>query len=476
MHVSKFFRLNKSQAQLDFVDVDVSRDTRLFIDPYAIEIRDDPLSEEFKHHITSYFAVLVDAIKNGAGTLTADLTAHLSEPHDTFLGMSKGKPSGRGIGPKQARQIVAALRRSRSFKTGQLADLGETELFIEGISSDKLSDLTTNLIRWPLVRYTQRQCELNGIPLEHEVAIAPSWNPSASRWEAGYAHLPIVDGNPVLLIPKVIVRRILTLNSQEFYNSHMINFLKQEELRTAGSLVRVLKNEKRVVDVGRLKQRHPYDKKELEAFAQAHPDILERYKNIKGATGALPFDGFEKDFSETAFARALQDELRAIPTGGDAASRYHSFMVGALTFLMYPWLADPLKEAEVNEGRKRIDIRFTNAARDGFFERMRALPSIASSYVPVECKNYSKDLKNPELDQMTGRFATNRGQIGLLCCRHFEDKALFEKRCRDTALEGRGFIIVLDDDDIQQFLECVHMLNRRGISRLLESKYSKLVS
>ncbi|WP_299171651.1 hypothetical protein [uncultured Brevundimonas sp.] len=476
MHVSQFFRLNKSQAQLDFVDVDVSRDTRLFIDPYAIEIRDDPLSEEFKHHITSYFAVLVEAIRSGAGTLTSDLTAHLSEPHDTFLGMSKGKPSGRGIGPKQARQIVAALRRSRSVKTGQLADLGETELFIEGISSDKLSDLTTNLIRWPLVRYTQRQCELNGIPLEDEVAIAPSWNPSSSRWEAGYASLPIVSGVPVLLVPKVIVRRILTLNSQEFYNHHMINFLKQEELRTAGSLVRVLKNKKQVVDVGRLKKRHPFEKLELEAFAQNHPEILERYKNIKGATGALPFKGFDEEFSETAFARALQDELRTIPTGSETASRYHSFMVGALTFLMYPWLADPLKEAEINDGRKRIDIRFTNAAREGFFERMRALPAIASSYVPVECKNYSKDLKNPELDQMTGRFATNRGQVGLLCCRSFEDKALFETRCRDTALEGRGFIIVLDDDDIHQFLECVHLLNRQGISKLLESKYSKLVS
>lgn len=476
MHVSQFFRINKSQAQLDFVDVDVSRDTKLFIDPYAIEIRDDPLSEEFKHHITSYFSTLVDAIRSGSASLTSDLTSHLSEPRDTFLGLSKGEPSGRGIGRKQAQQIVSALRKSRSVKTGQLSDLGETELFIEGISSDKLSDLTTNLIRWPLVRYTHRQCELNGIPLDSDVAIAPSWNPSSSRWEAGYAPLPIVDGKPVLLIPKVIVRRILTLNSQEFYNRHMIDFLKQEELRTAGALVRVLKNEKRVVDVGRLKERHPFDKTELEAFAQAHPEILERYKNIKGATGALSFDEFDKAFSETAFARALQDELRTIPSGAEAASRYHSFMVGALTFLMYPWLADPLKEAEINEGRKRIDIRFTNAARDGFFERMRALPSIASSYVPVECKNYSKDLRNSELDQMVGRFATNRGKIGLLCCRAFEDKSLFEKRCRDTALEGRGFIVVIDDDDVHQFLECVQTLNRRGISRLLESKYSKLVS
>ena len=177
MKFSTFYRLNKSQAQLDFVDIDVSRDTTLFIDPYAIEIRDDALSEEFKHHIASYFQTLVTALKSGDPNIARELTAHLSEPHDTFLGLSKGTPSGRGIGPHQAKKIVAALQRSRAFQTGQLNDLAETELFIEGISSDKLSDLTTNLIRLPLVKYTQRQCEMNGIILDEDVAIAPSWNP-----------------------------------------------------------------------------------------------------------------------------------------------------------------------------------------------------------------------------------------------------------------------------------------------------------
>lgn len=474
MQFSKFYRLNKSQAQLDFVDIDVSKDTRLYVDPYAIEIRDDPLSEEFKHHISSYFQTLMSSLRSGSSGV--DLTSHLSEPRDTFLGVSKGVPSGRGIGRGQAAQIVSALRRSKTYQTGQLSDLGEAELFIEGISSDKLSDLTTNLIRWPLIRYTQRQCELNGIELEDDVAVAPSWNPAKSRWESGYAKLPIVNGSPVLLIPKVIVRRTLTLNSQEFYNKYMIDFLKKEELRNSGSLVRILKNQSRVVRVGELKERHPYNKKDLESFAQAHPDVLERYKNIKGATGALDMSDFDKEFTETAFARALQDELRAIPSGGDAASRYHSFMVGVLTFLLYPALADPEKEAEIHDGRKRIDIKFTNAANNGFFYRMRTLPSVAASYVPIECKNYSSDIKNPELDQIAGRFSDNRGSLGIVCCRSFDDKSLFERRCRDTAADGRGFVIVLDDDDIHDFLECVTQLNREGISRLLESKYSRLVS
>ena len=60
MKISATFGLGKTQSELDFVDVDTSRDTRLFIDPYAIEIRDDQLSIELKGYISSYFDVLVD--------------------------------------------------------------------------------------------------------------------------------------------------------------------------------------------------------------------------------------------------------------------------------------------------------------------------------------------------------------------------------------------------------------------------------
>jgi hypothetical protein len=41
---SSIFRLSNSQAELDFVDIDTAHDIPLYLDPYAIQIREDAWS------------------------------------------------------------------------------------------------------------------------------------------------------------------------------------------------------------------------------------------------------------------------------------------------------------------------------------------------------------------------------------------------------------------------------------------------
>jgi hypothetical protein len=473
MRVTNFFRLNKSQAELDFIDVDVTRDTRLFIDPYAIEIRDDPFSERLKEHITSFFQALIDAIKANDQARLAALTSHLSEPEETFLGMSKGAPAGRGVGRGQANQIISALRNSRAVQTGLLTDLAEAELFIEGISSDKLSDLTTNLIRGPLNDYTAAQCALLGIKT-NRVAMPAAWNPEKLRWESAYADIPIVSGKKVLLVPKSIVRIKLSLDSQEFYNNYILEFLKSEELNSNGSLVRLIKNgtERRVYKTD-LKEHFPFSKKFLADFVAEHPHIIETDKKIKGASGPLSNKQIEEDFNESVFAESLIAELKMIPAGRDHAGKYHSLMIGILTFLFYPNLTNPTKEQPQNEGRKRIDIQFINSSKDGFFYRMRTSPFTKAIYATFECKNYSGDITNPEIDQLAGRFGQQRGNLGFLTCRSLDNEALALKRCRDVATDGKGLVLILTDENIQVLLKAVADRKRNVVDTFLELEAAK---
>ena len=91
----------------------------------------------------------------------------------------------------------------------------------------------------------------------------------------------------------------------------------------------------------------------------------------------------------------------------------------------------------------------------GFFTYVPEKVNIPCPLVFIECKNYSKDIKNPELDQMIGRFSTRRGRLGIISCRKLDDEKLFLARCADTFKDDNGLIIPITDKDIQRCLKCL---------------------
>ncbi len=100
-------------------------------------------------------------------------------------------------------------------------------------------------------------------------------------------------------------------------------------------------------------------------------------------------------------------------------------------------------------------------ARDGFFYRLHTARQVASTVVMVECKNYSSDVANPELDQLVGRFSVNCGRLGILIARTCADPALFQARCRDVTQAGNGIVIPLFDTDTYAMLEDIKQRRRR---------------
>ncbi len=223
-----------------------------------------------------------------------------------------------------------------------------------------------------------------------------------------------------------------------------------------------------------MKERHPFIKDDLADFVRAHPQVLESYKTLKGAQGPLDQEDIEQGFDERAFAAALRAQLPNIAEGNQAASQYHSFAMGICTLLFYPSLICPVKEHEIHQGRKRIDIKYTNAADRGFFHRMLASPQTRAISVFVECKNYRKELDNPELDQLSGRFGHQRGFFGMIVCRRMDDRARIIQRCRDTANDKRGYMLVLEDQDIATLLQFVEQKRRRGIDTFLQARFDEI--
>lgn len=470
--------LDASQAELDFVDVDTAADNPLYLDPYAIQIRDDEWSAACGDHIRSFFNEVLDALRDDNDPRAADLLSNLREPNETFLGQSKGMPSGRGVGQDKANDFAHALRNSRAFNTGLLSDISEAELFINNVGPDTISDLTTNVLRGLLAEYTLEQCVLHGLAVEDVNTTGPVWSIQNNEWEAQTLKLPISNGRPVLLVPKHSVRRKLSLNSQEFWNHHMVHFLQQEYHQAGGALVRTFRSKKRrgetYVTKKSVKERHPFIKDDLASFVTKHPEILESYKNIKGSKGPLENDEFDATFDERAFSLVLIDRLLGIPLGNASANEYHSVAMGICTFLFYPDLIKPIKEREIHEGRKRIDIKFTNAATDGFFFRMLQSPQARAINIPFECKNYSKDVNNPEFDQLTGRFGHQRGFFGIILCRSIENRPRVIMASKDAANDGRGYMLIFQDGDLVEMLRLIEAGRRNAIGALLNGRFDEI--
>jgi hypothetical protein len=121
-----------------------------------------------------------------------------------------------------------------------------------------------------------------------------------------------------------------------------------------------------------------------------------------------------------------------------------------LSELFYPALVNPRREFKVHEGRKRIDIAYTNVAAEGFFHWLAL--HYPAAHIFVECKNYTRPLGNPEFDQLAGRFSPSRRRFGFLVYRGFTDKDKIWETCRDTAHDDREWMIPLDDEDLERLV------------------------
>jgi hypothetical protein len=463
---SQAFGVKKSQGELDFVDVPLHTDIWLFIDPFAISQRPDPWSQRCHATLVAFFQKVVDHIRAGRLEEARNLLSHLQEPNETHFGLSAKRPAGAGIGPYQAQQLFEALKASTAVKTGFLSSLEECELMIDGIGHDKISDLTTNVVRGHLVEYTQAQCELHGVPVQM-VALGSCFNSDSLEWESRYGRLPVWKGKPVLLVPKVLARLAIAYDHQKYYRHYVLNYLQAEAIEAGSSLVRTLRNKKRKVLKKDVEKAYPCTKEFLYQFSKDHPEVLQKYReDLARLEKRAPLEALEPE-DESAIAGALSAVLKSIPPGVTAASEYHSLMIGVLEFLFYPQLINPRKEREIHQGRKRIDIVMENGARDGVLYRLHDVRKLPCSFVAIECKNYSTEVANPEIDQLSGRFSVNRGKFGLLCCRTFEGRANFVERCRDTFKDDRGLVVPFDDDLILRLLDRVQKGRKDEIERAL---------
>lgn len=454
VRVSDYYNLGRTQPSLEFVDVDIYGDDRLFVDPTALRLLNTEWTNECAALVQDFFDTVLQAVRDGRMSRARQLLRGLGEPNETHLGVSTGRAKGHAVGRGFANEIAKALEESEAVASGLLEDLEDTVLMLRGIDADIISDITTNVIREPLIRFTQQIAVKYGIPLEEGINSGPLWDPNVGAWTNRFEKLPMTKYGKLLLIPKLIVRDNLIYRPDDYFSNYVLEFLRSEELAAGSALVQLLKNGRYRVTKKDLKAKYGEGKGVALEITLEHPEILHNFRRHKAQGRAEPID--HRDLTAATRASApdwddLLGNVTGIRNGSASATRYHRAVESLLTAALHPGLANPRIEQELDTGRKRVDIVYDNVAASGFFWWLGT--HYTAPQLMVECKNYSSDPANPELDQLLGRFGNNRGEVGLLVCRRFENKELFLTRCRDAAAAGRGFVIALDDKDLRELVQ-----------------------
>lgn len=473
MKISEIFNLNKTQAEIDFVNIDITRDLPVFLDPFFLSLRQDNWSIEATRIIKSYFQRVLDLLNQGNNQQARALFVHLGEVNETCLGLSQGNPMGRGVGEGDSDDLFDSIAGSVAAQTGLIQDLQDNILFVEGFGKDKLSDMTTNIIRKSLIEYTQNQCRLHNIPLSKDVPSGFYWNRNTMNWEQEYTEMLIIEDRKILLVPKGVVSFCNDYTPSKYYNHFVLNFMQNEHLRLNSALVQTRKNGAKYVTKKDIKEQDPFSKEFITNFTNRNPNVLQNFK-ARTTTNSLS-NAELSDIDFNLLTSHLSDELRNINPGSEHASSYHRLITGVLELIFYPNLISPTLEVEIHNGRKRIDIVFDNCATSGIFFRFSNNMNLPCQYIMIECKNYSSDPINPELDQLSGRFSPNRGRVGFLLCRKIENFDRFMDRCRDTYRDERGLIIPIVDNDIINILENYENWNNNYIETFLSDRVRNIM-
>lgn len=228
LNFTDFFRIDAEDghAKLDFIDIDVENDTELFLEPTLIESLDGEWYKECSNLIDNFFDNLFAEYSNGNKTRILELLDCAHEPNETRLGWGDKesiRKGGRGNTASNLYDIFKEIINANLLKNGLIKTPMDLCVFVHDFAEDGMSDLVTNIIRRKLSEFTLEQCNKYGIRLDDDpICIGKAWNRTSQSWEDVITKSIVINGRPILLVPKNIVRRRYIYSIEQYMNRKII--------------------------------------------------------------------------------------------------------------------------------------------------------------------------------------------------------------------------------------------------------------
>ena len=228
--ISDYLGLPHQHSEFAFVDTRPRKDTRIFIDPCLIEGGTSDFCNRAHQVVDSFFDVFYSSFRNRLPRQELlGLFMHAHEINAAKLGYGDGH-NGKAKTPEgmlSTFKDVQAL-----FKRGlPLSKAVDLPIFVEGFAEDCMSDLLTNILFHELNQFTLTQCELHGY---HETAKYKGhyfWDTRSCSWAEYSGSMMTINGAPILLVPKEIVRPSYYCNVEHYIRNEITERMRLERVQ-----------------------------------------------------------------------------------------------------------------------------------------------------------------------------------------------------------------------------------------------------
>ena len=227
-HISTKMGLNISgHKDIDFIDVNHKRDTKLFLDPCLIECCDDHFSVQCNHTIADFFDGLYGAYKEGDQHKIYMHLLYVGERNEAKLGYGTGL-NGKAKTTEGMMETLADLK--HLIQSGiSLERAIDIPLLTPRFAEDCMSDMLMNILYKHFSEYTLEQCRKYGVPTVRSTEERYYWDSEEHCWKCYDGESLMVDGKIILLIPKRYICTRLYYSTGHFFMSQIAPHLQRRD-------------------------------------------------------------------------------------------------------------------------------------------------------------------------------------------------------------------------------------------------------
>lgn len=438
-----YYGISIGQAELDFAIPFLNEDIPLYVDPFLLWKSPSQQDQALHTVLSNSFNYQNWLLQKGRASEAERNLVFASECDEVGLGVS-AKRQGKRIGLNTVREILNLFHHIPEYGKFGFTHFEEIQLYIDGISKDRVSDITCSFLKSFLIDYTIQQCLEMRIPLA-KVRLSSLYNSRTYSFEPDVeVELPVhpEHGTPILLTPKRWLRHVPWINFEDYFAAYCP---KDDVVNRQGSDERV-----KVL----IYNRDNYGV--VEAYIKARERVAEDCKN----------DPLFKQIPVLSARRKLA-EIKALPTGTDdkADKKYENAASQLLASLLYPHLDFAETQSRSDGGSTIRDLIFYNNRSVNFLKEI--LDDYQNRQLVMELKNV-RAIEREHINQLN-RYLTNEfGRFGVLVTRNPLPRAML-KNTVELWSGQRRCIIALTDADLELMVEVYESKQRSPIEVLKRS-------